>query len=526
MKSLSLLKAILSEDMNIFKYKSNGKYRFLLPIILYIILCFSIGSFIYYIGFSLAKYHLTIVLISIILMTTSIITLIEGISKSQSILFEGKDNDILFSLPIKKRSILFVRIIKLLLFEYLFNSIIFLPTFIVYIILENPNISFYFLAILIFLLIPIIPTIIASFIGYIIKLLTNNMKYKSVFQVILTFIFLIPILYFSFNSQNLINNIVVSADKINKIITSIYYPIDLSILLITKFNILDLIIFILINIIPFIIFIVIGQVFYFKIISNNKKIYKISNNIKIIVNKPIISLTKKELKRYFKSPVLMLNTLFGLILLLFFTIILCFKGKTLLVNLLSNYGINNNISTNMLFYGIICFSLSMTSITSSSISLEGKSINITKSLPIDYKVIFISKILNSFIIEFPFIILSILLYIICFSFNFLFIIELLLVSILIILLNGIIGLIINLKYPKLNYNNDTEVVKQSKSSIISVFCGFIIFILSILEFIFLYDILNLDILIGIHLCILLVVNIILYKLLIKNGINRYQRLNI
>ena len=52
------------------------------------------------------------------------------------------------------------------------------------------------------------------------------------------------------------------------------------------------------------------------------------------------------------------------------------------------------LDANILFYGLLLFSLAMTSITSSSISLEGRTINITKSLPIDYKLIFKSKILK------------------------------------------------------------------------------------------------------------------------------------
>ena len=531
MKIISLLKAILSEDMNLFKYKTKKKgiFKILIPILLFFIIGFSIGSLLYTISEELSKYHLTYVILSLMLMFTSLMTFIEGIVKSQSILFDCKDNDLLFSLPIKRSTILFIRIFKLLLFEYLYNLMLLLPAFIVYIILEHPNISFYLLSILIFILIPIIPTIISCFIGYIIKLITSKMKSRNIIQTILTLLLFLPVLYFSLNSENMMNNIVKNATSINDIITSIYYPVGLCISLILKYNIIDFIKLILINVIPFIIFIIIGQIFYFRIISNsknNKKTYKADNNIKIRVRKPIISLTRKELKRYFKSPVLMFNTSFGLIIIVIFTLILCLKGKTSLINLLSNYGISKNISINMLFYGIISFSLAMTSITSSSISLEGKTINITKSLPIDYKIILKSKILNCYIIELPFVIISILLFIVFFKTSILFIIQLLLAAILLILLNATVGLIINLKYPKLNANNDTEVVKQSTSSLISVAIGFGIFIISIIGFIFLYSKLNLNILITIHLIILITINIILYQILMKNGPKNYKKLNV
>ena len=45
-------------------------------------------------------------MISIFIILVTILTFMEGIYKSQGILFDAKDNDLLFSLPIKKSQIL------------------------------------------------------------------------------------------------------------------------------------------------------------------------------------------------------------------------------------------------------------------------------------------------------------------------------------------------------------------------------------------------------------------------------------
>ena len=125
MKTLSLLRAALSQDMNIFKYstkKSSSKIKkILFPIILFVIICIAIGSYAFMIAEKLVPYHLTYIMLSMFIMMVTIMTFIEGIYKSQGILFEAKDNDLLFSLPIKKSKILFVRIFKLLLFQYIYN---------------------------------------------------------------------------------------------------------------------------------------------------------------------------------------------------------------------------------------------------------------------------------------------------------------------------------------------------------------------------------------------------------------------
>lgn len=534
MKILSLLKAVLSQDMNIFKY-STGKNaskikKMIFPIFLFMAVSVSIGIYAYTMVEILAPIGLTYIMLTMCMAIITILTFIEGIYKSQGILFEAKDNDMLFSLPIKKSAILFIRIFKLLLFEYIYNLMFILPVFAIYIIFEKPEIGFYLLSILMTILVPIIPTVISCFLGYIIKMISSKSKSKKVVQVFLSSIVFIGIFFLSMNSNSLIEHMATKASSINDLLIKIWYPIGAYISLINEFDILIFIKFLLINIVPFVIFILIGQKYYFKIISNSKNSSvksKRKNDEKIIkVRKPIFSFTSKEIKRYFSSPVYMFNTSLGLILMLVITIILCFKGKEMIVSVFSVYGLTNAISIEMLYYGLIIFTLCFTSITSSSISLEGKTINITKSLPIDYKTIFKSKILYCYVLELPFALISELIFITKFKVSGTFIIQTLLLIFIIILLSAVIGLIVNLKYPKLNASNDTEVVKQGMSSLIATFCGFGIFIISVIVFFVLYDKVELSVLITYHLIILAIIATILYFVLMKIGPKEYQKLNI
>ena len=533
MKTISLLKAVLSEDMNLFRYSvkrnSSKLKKALLPILLFLIVCYSIGFYAYMIAKVLSPLNLTYVMLTMFVMMVSILSFIEGIYKSQGILFECKDNDLLFSLPIKKSKILFVRIFKLLLFQYIYNLMFLLPAFVIYIYYESPNLNFYLISLLITFLIPIIPTVISSLIGYIIKLISSKSKSKKIVQTIITSIVFLGVFYLSFNIESFIQNLGNNATSINDIITRIYYPVGLYINLINKFNILDLIKLLLINIIPFILFILIGSVYYFKIIFNSKETSvnkKKNNNIIIKQNKPIISLAKKELSRYFSSVVYMFNTSFGLLLSVIVSILLCIKGQKIFDAILIQYQIKTSLSIDILFYFLILFSCSMTSISSSQISLEGKTINITKSLPINEKTILKAKILSCFIIELPFILLSEIIFIIKFKPSILHIIFILLLGLMLILFSACLGLIVNLKYPKLNYSNDTEVIKQSTSSMISVFTGMGVFLLSVILIIYLLDKISFNLVIILHLLLLFIITSILYIILMRVGTKEYKKLNI
>lgn len=533
MKFFSLLKAVLSQDMNIFKYKTkanSSKFKkMLLPISLFILLGFSVGMYAYQIAEMLKPLNLTYIMLTIFLAGVTVFTFMEGIYKSQGILFDSKDNDLLFSLPIKRSSILTVRIIKLLLFEYLYNLMFFLPAIVVYVYFETPGINFYLITLLITILIPIIPTIISCFLGYIIKMLSSKVKSKRLIQTILTGILMVGLIILSTKTNGFISNIAKNATSINSFLTKLYYPIGAYINLITKFNALELVKLVLIHIIPLILFVLLGQIFYFRIISNFKgsSVSKKSKNKKLCIkaHKPIVSLTKKELRRYFSSTVYIFNTAVGMIIVVFATILLCTKGEGAIDIFKDNNGVAI-ASLSTMYYVIVYFALAFTSISSSSISLEGKTINITKTLPIDYKLIFKSKILTCFILELPLVVISELVFVIRFNMGIVYLLQLIGLTIGMILFNAVVGLIVNLKFPKLNASNDTEVVKQSMSATISVMAGFVVFLLGILGMGYFDKYINDTILPFIHILVLFIISISLYIVLIKKGPAEYQKLNV
>ena len=172
------------------------------------------------------------------------------------------------------------------------------------------------------------------------------------------------------------------------------------------------------------------------------------------------------------------------------------------------------------------FAASLTSITSSCISLEGKTINITKSLPVSEKAIMRSKLIYPYIIELPFILISEFIFFIVFKPSVFYIIVIILGSLLSILLSSSIGLFINLKYPKMNAMNDTEVVKQSMSSMLSVFMGMIVFFGSIFGYALLIDKINSKILLCFNLLVISLLDVLFYYLIIKVGTKDYKNLNV
>lgn len=536
-KFYSLLKAMMSQDMNIFNYKvkngSSDTKKILLPIFLAIIIMFSVGTYSYMMAEVLHEVNLTYVMLTIFMLVVSILTFMEGIYKSQGMLFDGKDNDLLFSLPVNKTTIFALRIIKLMIFQFMYNLLFILPSYIVYIYYENPGINFYLLSLLMLFILPIIPTILSSILGYIIKGISNKFKSKKIVQTILSTILFLSIICLSYGSQGLVTKLAENAISINDMITKLYYPIGAYISLLSKFNLITFILLLSVNIIPLILTIYIGSISYFKIISKNNEHtinnHKTNYKERINVSSPVKSLVKKELNRYFSSVIYMFNTSFGILIMVILTIMLCIN-ETALIKLIAtaeNMSINvNTINTHLfiIYIQLIMFVSCLTSITSSSISLEGKSFNITKSLPIKTETIFLAKILSSLIITLPLMLISDLIFIIKFKLNLFEIFMIICFTIIVPLLIETIGLLVNLKYPKMQWTTEIEVIKQSISTLISIWIGLVIFVSTTALAIKFIN--HSYILLLLELLFFILASILSWYLLKKIGTKEFQKINV
>ena len=479
-KYFSLIKACLTEDMNLFKIstkKQNKITKIILPIFLVFILMGVMYSYSEGIIEILKPINMEYIILTLFIGVTSMMTLIEGIYKSGNLIFNCRDDNLLLSLPIKKSTVLFIRIFKFYIFEFIYNSIFLLPAIIVYGIHMKPGFTYYIISFIGILIFPIIPILLSCLIGAITSYFASNFKGKNLVQTFLSFIFLICIMYVSYNSNGVITNITQNANNINDFITKIYYPVKVYMDLVINFNSLKLLEFTAINIIPFIIFIILMGRFYFKINSKTKaiKTKKTAKSYIIKTSTPTISLIKKEFNRFINSSVFITNAAFGLVLFILVCILITIKFDSMVDFVVkSDIDITKDYIKScmpVVLFGFICFTSFMTSITSSMISLEGKSFNILKSLPIKPHTIVIAKVLTAILIMLPCILVGNLIIFISFRFDILSIILILIASVLLPLISETIGIIVNLKYPRMDAKTDTEVVKQSISSAISVFIG-------------------------------------------------------
>lgn len=534
-KFFSLLKAVMSQDMQLFKYKAQkGSSNFsktLIPIILSALVMFSIGSIYFPMAMGLSDNNMTYVILEISIVFPSVLTLLEGVYKSQSILFESKDTELLFSLPISKRIILFARVIKLYIFQLLYSLLFSLPGIVIYAYYEKPTLYFYVITILMIILFPIIPTILGCMFGFIIRQVSSKFKAKKIVQLVFTFIIVSLLMIASYSLQSITENIIENAYSIDIGIRQVYYPISIYINLINSFSFIELLLLLAINIFFIVLFVALFGKSYFNVSSKLRESVKhksLNNrNFRYSKNSKLKALLKKEFCKYFSSTVYMFNTLFGMVLLVIATIALCLNFDSAISYISSNEMTAEDITmfhvlAPKVFLVIIISMSFMTSITSSSISIEGKSFNIAKSLPVNEELILFAKIMMSNIITIPVILICDLVFLLSFKVNIIDMFLIIFTSFIAPTIAAVFGLIINLKYPKMDASSDTEIVKQSTSSMVAVFGGIMLSVIFFAITFFLAGLGDMA-MIG-EVLLLLLILLLLWNHLMKVGKKRFRKI--
>ena len=539
-KLISLIKACMTSDMNVFKIKQkkgNKKSKLPLPVIISLLMMFYIWSNSNMLFEKMSPLHLQTLAVSMFVVGISFFTIIEGVYKTGALLFNCKDDQLLLSLPIKKSTVLFVRIFKFYIFEVIFNSIWLLPIMIAYIRwAETINWTHYLVSIIMLFFLPVIPIVISCIVGAITSSLSSRFKYKNAAQIIISMAACLGIIYLSMNLEGLYKYIITHSTSINDFITKIYYPAGVYADLIIKFDIVKLLIFIGVNLIIFTLGVLVLSKVYFKINSRLKKVttskkVKIDNLV-IKRNSSMISLIKKEFNTFFKTPVFIANAGFSLVLFILISIVLCIKFNDflpILTDQTSGFGysketIMNNLS--LLVFILVLFTSFTTSITNSVISLEGRNINILKSLPIKTKDILLSKIYGSLALTIPVLLVGDIILFIRFNINPIECILLLVLSILLPLVPSFIGIITNLKYPKLDWENEAEVVKQSTSSFMAVMTGMVLMFISVFIIMTILGKIDSIIILLIAIVIFGIIDLVLYLYISKKGTKLFNELNI
>lgn len=181
------------------------------------------------------------------------------------------------------------------------------------------------------------------------------------------------------------------------------------------------------------------------------------------------ALLRKEKARYLNTPIYLFNTAIGPLLVLAAGIAALLKGGALEALLAAN-GMQG-VPLLPLAAGTMGFCLALTTITASSVSLEGNTLWVLQSLPVSTAQVLRAKLAFHQLIAAPFTALGGLLLGLGLRQGALAALELAAGGLLLNWCVALAGLLINLAFPKLDAVNDTVVVKQSAAVAFTLLAG-------------------------------------------------------
>ena len=494
---------IIDEKTN----KINKKSPF---VWLLIILMITISYLSYEIIKKLVYINQTTIFLNIFFLLLMIIMIFQVILASTNVYFFSKDYEVLLPLPIKSEELLISKFNTILINLYFSELIFAIFPLIIFGILTDAGILYYFYLIIILLIFPILSNLIVSLIMMIFMKLSKFIKNKDIFQILITliFIFIVFILEFQVVS-NVINkmddNVSITNEEVanefnnfnNKLENNCKYflIINPTVNILNNYNklisIFELIKIIFINFIFLILFIFIGKKYYLKNILNNNNIYfkKIKNNKiekklkKIKIKK---SYLKKEFKVLFKNPIFFMQCIFPTLILVISCVLIIFIGlpnlRAILTSDLLGEKIEFSVDLNVmcLMLGIIQFIFTMSNISISAISREGKNARLMKYIPVDFYKQFIYKTIPQILLNNILIIIILILTKLIFpEFQIIYLIYIFILANLFNIINSKLMVLVDLSRPNLNWKIDYEAIKNNNNKLFQYVLTIIIILILI-----------------------------------------------
>ena len=315
-------------------------------------------------------------------------------------LFRAKDNEILLSMPIPPGYILLARLLPLYVISLIFTGAVVIPEIIVYKAVVGMSAGIFLANIVMFLALAFLALALSAVLGWLVSLINSRMKGNSMASLIATVVFLGLYFFFYFQmnkfSKALISHSSAMADWIKRFLPPLYYVGQAHTGSLTGILLGLLTIAVIFGVIYF----VLSRTFRGVVINSSKTVsHKVGNGVLASVSQARTLLTK-ELRHFYASTTYMMNCGLGAAFMLIAAVAAIIKKDAVLsgIAVLEDvFGPIGDLLPGLLAL-VIFLIVSTCYYTMPSISLEGKSMWILQSLPMDPMKVFMSKIKMEYIL--------------------------------------------------------------------------------------------------------------------------------
>lgn len=401
-----------------------------------------------------------------------------GVFNTYAALYNTKDNELLLSMPIPPRTILTVRMVGAYLMNLLYEALVYVPATIAFFVYGTPTFLSVLNCVLLLFILNFFGLVLTCLLGWLVALIAGKLKSKSFLTVLIALVFFGIYYYICFNYMSLVEKIIADSVAMGEKVKGAAYPLyvlgraaegDMVSLLLYTAGVAVLLA---------LTWYILSKTFLHIALrreSGTKTVYR-EQTAK--VGNTDTALFRKEWKRFSSSATYMLNCALGTVLMPIGAVALLIYSGTILDFLIA-FELPEKVLQFLpvVAVAMVCMIVSMNCITAPSISLDGKTLWIMQSMPVDSRKILNAKLrLHELLTIPPALFLTVVLAWILRA-DLSTAIMMNLVVLLYVMLIASSGLAFNLKRPNLTWTNETVPIKQGSSVVFCLFGGWLISIL-------------------------------------------------
>lgn len=457
-----------------------------------------------------------------------------GLMYVMSKYYFSNDLNHLVPLPIKPSHILTSKFVTIMVSEYLTSMPIFLPFVIIYGLKTRAAILYWIYAILGAVFLPVIPLVISSLAIMILMKYTNIKGKRDQLRIIAAGGFMIFVIWLQLKIQQISQNAIIQGDNFmfnlardaNLLVRSLgvaFPPSMWGALSLANYDeflgLSNLLLYSLVSILSFLLMIIASEKLFFDGLIGNIEVSASKGKNKkqnldktMTATRPYLAIARKETKMLFKTPIYLMNSVGGVIIVPIILVMSVLTGEA------SMGPISEILYGNMDFVVLIGIGMigvlgMLNSVGVTTFSREGSNFWIMRTLPIKAEDQILGRLLASLFIQ----VIGALVLIV----SIFFVIKLDIVNIILIILIGLLasipmtllGMIIDIVRPMLSWTNPQQAMKQNFNVLIgmglgTIYGGALFFLIK-----FILDKLDMPIIYLIIVGILILSSIIFFKLL-------------
>ena len=297
-------------------------------------------------------------------------------------LYLSRDNDLLLSLPIPARTIITARLVNVWLMGTMYATVVLVPTLAVYWIVSGITPGKVLCGIILYLVVTLIVLLLSCLLGWVVAKISLRLKNKSFITVLISLLFIGGYYFFYFKASDLIRTILLNAQTYGEKLKGTAYGLYLF----GRIGEGDLAAAAVFAMTTAVLCVIVWRILsrsFFSIATDTGKTDHVRYVEKTVREKSVFfALLGKEFGRFTSSANYMLNCGLGVLLIPAAGVFLLIKGRVLCEAVGEAFSGKPDCAA--VFAGMaLCMIASMNDMTVPSVSLEGKSLWVLQSLPVE-----------------------------------------------------------------------------------------------------------------------------------------------